>query len=134
MILSSSVARRIGQVAWALLVVITAAAFADLIDTGCATTHAIASACRQQITPALDMKVSDALDVEAFEQELEQLVASSSLCAVDTLLERYASRSSPGAGGAAAALVNTTEALRAQRARHWLQKHPMTDGTAGSRQ
>lgn len=124
---SFSVARRVGQIGWALLVVITAVAFAEVLDasSGCATTHAIATDCRQQLTPALETQVSDALDVEAFEHELEQLVAASSLCAVDTLLETLAASSPGGAGGAAAALVDTTKALRAQRARQWLQKHPM---------
>lgn len=118
------VARRAGQIFWALLVVVTAVAFAEVLSGGCATTHAIGDQCRQQLTPALETKVSDALDLEAFEDRLEQLVAASSLCAVDALLQPLAASSPGGAGGAAAAAVDTLKALRAQRARQWLQKHP----------
>lgn len=126
MISSSSVARRFGQVAWALLVVVTAVAFGEVLEPGCATTRTIATDCRQQLTPALEIKVSDALDLPAFESELEQLVAASSLCAVDTLLEPLAASSPADAGAALAAAVDTTKALRVQRARQWLAKHAMT--------
>jgi hypothetical protein len=93
-----------------------------LVSVACPLEREVRKDCQQ--TPAMQKKVSDALDLEAFEQELTGLVASASLCAVDVIVQDLVGRAGfPDAGEAKAAIAPSVE-LRALRGQSWLADHP----------
>lgn len=137
MTLSSFVARRSGQVAWAFLWLVFGWAFVgSLVDSsGCAHLRNVDQSCRQLVTPALDTKVSDALDLTGFEARLEQLVAEYSLCAINVAVQDLVGRggaAAPAAGLQLAPAALSPAALRLERGRAWLAAHPSNGAPPGT--